>query len=230
MKASSWISAVVAAAVLFSGPVMPLVAWAQTQPADQPQVAQATPATPATPAPAVPAPPPPPPPPKQLMIEPSLIDRQPVPMPYSNLPPAVDPVTSTEPTTGDAVGAGFLNVIYVPGKAIICTAGTLTSVLVMLLTFGSGFARRRACSTKAAGATGSSRRSTSAVRSLALAMRATIPVPVATKLGQDPASRTSPLRETQPERVGSSPALRAISARATSIAALTRRPLRDRNA
>ena len=136
MKASSWISAVVAAAVLFSGPVMPLVAWAQTQPADQPQVAQATPATPA---PAVPAPPPPPPPPKQLMIEPSLIDRQPVPMPYSNLPPAVDPVTSTEPTTGDAVGAGFLNVIYVPGKAIICTAGTLTSVLVMLLTFGSGY-------------------------------------------------------------------------------------------
>ena len=60
-------------------------------------------------------------------------------MPYSNLPPAVDPVTSTEPTTGDAVGAGFLNVIYVPGKAIICTAGTLTSVLVMLLTFGSGY-------------------------------------------------------------------------------------------
>src|SRR5437016_12763826 len=93
MKASSWISAVVAAAVLFSGPVMPLVAWAQTQPADQPQVAQATPATPA---PAVPAPPPPPPPPKQLMIEPSLIDRQPVPMPYSNLPPAVDPVTRSE--------------------------------------------------------------------------------------------------------------------------------------
>ena len=139
MKASSWISAVVAAAVLFSGPVMPLVAWAQTQPADQPQVAQATPATPATPAPAVPAPPPPPPPPKQLMIEPSLIDRQPVPMPYSNLPPAVDPVTSTEPTTGDAVGAGFLNVIYVPGKAIICTAGTLTSVIVMLLSFGSGY-------------------------------------------------------------------------------------------
>jgi len=73
------------------------------------------------------------------MVEPSLIDRQPVPMPYSNLPPAVDPVTSTEPTTGDAVGAGFLNVIYVPGKAIICTAGTLTSVLVMLLTFGSGY-------------------------------------------------------------------------------------------
>src|SRR5260370_9877872 len=109
--------------------------WAQTQRADQPQVARATPATQA---PAAPAPPPPPPPPKQLMVEPSLIDRQPVPMPYSNLPPALDPVTSTDPTPGDAVGAGFLNIIYVPGKAIICTAGTLTSRIVMLLTFGSG--------------------------------------------------------------------------------------------
>src|SRR5437667_8661763 len=136
MKASSWLSAVVAAAVLFSGAVMPLVAWAQAQPADQPQVAQATPATPA---PAVPAPPPPPPPPKQLMVEPSLIDRQPVPMPYSNFPPAVDPVTSTEPTTGDAVGAGFLNVIYVPGKAIIFTAGAVTSGPVMLPAFGGGY-------------------------------------------------------------------------------------------
>jgi hypothetical protein len=133
MKASSWISAVVVAAVLFSGPAMPLVAWAQTQPADQTQVAQATPVAP------VPAPPPPPPPPRQMTVEPSLSERQPVPMPYSNLPPAVDPVTSTDPTSGDAVAAGFLNVIYVPGKAIICTAGTLTSVLVMLLTFGSGY-------------------------------------------------------------------------------------------
>jgi hypothetical protein len=136
MKASSWISAVVAAAVLFSGPAMPLVAWAQTQPADQPQLAQATPATPT---PATPAPPPPPPPPPKQMIEPSLSERQPVPMPYSNLPPALDPVSSTDPTTGDAVGAGFLNVIYVPGKAIICTAGALTSVVVMLLTFGSAY-------------------------------------------------------------------------------------------
>lgn len=132
MKASSWVSAVVAAAVLFSGPAMPLVAWAQTQPADQPQLAQATPATP------TPATPAPPLPPKQ-MIEPSLSERQPVPMPYSNLPRGVDPVTSTDPTTGDAVGAGFLNVVYIPGKAIICTAGTLTSVLVMLLTFGSAY-------------------------------------------------------------------------------------------
>src|SRR5260370_20257308 len=110
--------------------------WAQTQRADQPQVARATPATQA---PAAPAPPPPPPPPKQLMVEPSLIDRQPVPMPYSNLPPALDPVTSTDPTPGDAVGAGFLNIIYVPGKAIICTAGTLNCVIVMLLTFARGF-------------------------------------------------------------------------------------------
>ncbi|HEV8530791.1 MAG TPA: hypothetical protein VGT00_05210 [Methylomirabilota bacterium] len=136
MKASSWISAVVAAAVLFSGSLMPLAAWAQTQPAEPSQLAQATPATPA---PAAPAPPPPPAPPKQV-LEPSLGDRQPVPiMTHSNLPPALDPVTSTDPTSGDAVAAGFLNVIYVPGKAIICATGTLTSVLVMLLTFGSAY-------------------------------------------------------------------------------------------
>jgi hypothetical protein len=137
MKGSSWISAVVAAAVLFSGSLMPLVAWAQTQPAEPSPLAQATPATPA---PAAPAPPPPPPAPPKGMLEPSLSDRQPVPIAtYSYLPPALDPVTSTDPTPGDATAAGFLNVIYVPGKAIICAAGTLTSVFVMLMTFGSAY-------------------------------------------------------------------------------------------
>jgi hypothetical protein len=60
-------------------------------------------------------------------------------MPYSNLPPAVDPVASNEPTDADRVGAGFLNVVYVPGKAIACTAGTVTSVVLMLLTLGSAY-------------------------------------------------------------------------------------------
>jgi len=73
------------------------------------------------------------------MVEPSLSERQPVSVPFQLIPPAVDPVTSTDPTTGDAVGAGFLNVIYVPGKAIVCTAGVVTSVVVMLLTFGSAY-------------------------------------------------------------------------------------------
>ncbi len=59
------------------------------------------------------------------------------------LMPSVEPMTSKDPTDGDATAAGFLNVVYVPGKAIICTAGVLTSTLVMLLTFGSGYRAAR---------------------------------------------------------------------------------------
>jgi hypothetical protein len=59
------------------------------------------------------------------------------------LMPSVEPITSKDPTDGDATAAGFLNVVYVPGKAIICTAGVLTSTLVMLLTFGSGYRAAR---------------------------------------------------------------------------------------
>src|SRR4029453_7925441 len=33
-------------------------------------------------------------------------------------------IESVEPTKGDAVAAGFMNVVYVPGKVIICTLGT----------------------------------------------------------------------------------------------------------
>jgi hypothetical protein len=53
--------------------------------------------------------------------------------------PSVEPITSNDPTEGDAVAADFMNVVYVPGKVIICTAGVLASTLVMLLTFGSGY-------------------------------------------------------------------------------------------
>ena len=42
-----------------------------------------------------------------------------------------------EPTEGDAVAAGFMNVVYVPGKVIICSLGTLATVGVLLLTFGT---------------------------------------------------------------------------------------------
>ena len=59
------------------------------------------------------------------------------------LMPSVELITSKDPTDGDATAAGFLNVVYVPGKAIICTAGVLTSTLVMLLTFGSGYRAAR---------------------------------------------------------------------------------------
>lgn len=57
--------------------------------------------------------------------------------------PSVEPITSKDPTDGDAAAAGFMNVVYIPGKAIVCTAGVLTSTLVMLLTFGSGYRAAR---------------------------------------------------------------------------------------
>ena len=46
---------------------------------------------------------------------------------------------SVEPTEGDAVAADLMNVMYVPGKAIICTLGTLASFGVLLITLGSGY-------------------------------------------------------------------------------------------
>jgi hypothetical protein len=49
------------------------------------------------------------------------------------------PGPSAVPSTGAKVGAGFLNVVYVPGKAIICSAGVLVSGVLMLATFGSAY-------------------------------------------------------------------------------------------
>ena len=44
-----------------------------------------------------------------------------------------------EPSEGAKVGAGFLNVVYVPGKAVLCGVGTVASGLLMVVTFGSGY-------------------------------------------------------------------------------------------
>ena len=44
---------------------------------------------------------------------------------------------ASEPGPGAKVGAGLLNVVYIPGKVIICTTGTVVSAGLMLLTFGS---------------------------------------------------------------------------------------------
>lgn len=44
-----------------------------------------------------------------------------------------------EVTDADRVGAGFLNVGYVPGKAIVCGLGTVASVGVMVITLGSAY-------------------------------------------------------------------------------------------
>ena len=53
------------------------------------------------------------------------------------------PPEDVEPTEGDHIGAGFMNVLYVPGKAIVCSAGTVASVTLMLLTFGFGYSAAR---------------------------------------------------------------------------------------
>ena len=47
------------------------------------------------------------------------------------------PITTPpyEPTQGDRVGAGVLNVVYVPGKAIVCGAGVVAGGLLMLVPF-----------------------------------------------------------------------------------------------
>ena len=39
----------------------------------------------------------------------------------------------------DRVGAGFLNVAYVPGKAIVCGLGAVASVGVMVITLGTAY-------------------------------------------------------------------------------------------
>jgi hypothetical protein len=56
-------------------------------------------------------------------------------------PPPPPPMVSGpyQPTQGDRVGARFLNVVYVPGKAILCGVGALASAGLMLLTFGSAY-------------------------------------------------------------------------------------------
>jgi len=43
------------------------------------------------------------------------------------------------PGAGAKIGAGVLNVVYVPGKAIVCGAGTIVAGGLMLLTFGSAY-------------------------------------------------------------------------------------------
>lgn len=44
-----------------------------------------------------------------------------------------------EVSDGDRVGAGILNVAYVPGKAIVCGLGTVVSAVVMVATLGSAY-------------------------------------------------------------------------------------------
>ena len=54
-------------------------------------------------------------------------------------PRRVDESVTTPPGTGAKIGAGVLNVVYLPGKAIICSAGTLVAGVFMLATFGTAY-------------------------------------------------------------------------------------------
>ena len=44
-----------------------------------------------------------------------------------------------EVSDGDRVGAGVLNVAYVPGKAIVCGLGTVASAVVTIVTLGTAY-------------------------------------------------------------------------------------------
>jgi hypothetical protein len=128
MKTSPWIAAALVGALLSMGPLAPAVTFAQTQQQMQ-QV--------------------PPPPPPLGPSEPPVTSQvpgqetRPVNPRESMLMPAVEPEASNEPTGGDATGAGFMNVVYIPGKAIVCTAGVVTSTILLLLTFGSAYRAAR---------------------------------------------------------------------------------------
>jgi hypothetical protein len=44
-----------------------------------------------------------------------------------------------EVSDADRVGAGFMNVVYTPGKAIVCGLGTVASTVLMIITLGSAY-------------------------------------------------------------------------------------------
>lgn len=129
MKTSSLIAAALVAALLSMGPFAPVMTLAQAQMQQQVQPMQNVPPL----GPSDPA----------LTSQVPGQEVRPVNPSESMLLPANEPVSSNEPTPGDATAAGFLNVVYVPGKAIICTAGVVTSTVLMVLTFGSAYRAAR---------------------------------------------------------------------------------------
>lgn len=130
MKTSSLIAAALVAALLSMGPFAPVMTLAQAQMQQQAQPMQNVPPL----GPSDPA----------LTSQVPGQEVRPVNPSESMLLPANEPVSSNEPTPGDATAAGFMNVVYVPGKAIICTAGVVTSTVLMVLTFGSAYRQARA--------------------------------------------------------------------------------------
>ena len=109
MTRSKWVCAVLVVTVALSGSLAPIAAWAQA------------------PAPGAPAPPPPPPAPSAYMSDDPGRSRY-----ISELQP-------TQTTEGHRTAVGFVNIVHVPGKLILCSFGTVLSATVLLLTFGSGY-------------------------------------------------------------------------------------------
>jgi hypothetical protein len=54
-------------------------------------------------------------------------------------PETADESATRTPGTGAKIGAGVLNVVYLPGKVITCGAGTLVAGAFMLATFGTAY-------------------------------------------------------------------------------------------
>jgi hypothetical protein len=140
MKTSALISAALVAALLSMGPFAPMITVAQAQ--MQPVQPQQAPPMPPPPQPMQPLPPLGPSDPPVTSQVPGQ-ETRPVNPAESMMMPSYDPVTNNEPTPGDATAAGIMNVVYVPGKAIVCTAGVITSTVLLLLTFGSAYRAAR---------------------------------------------------------------------------------------
>ena len=115
MKGSKSIAGTLVVALMTAGPLMP-GAMAQTQPPPPPPMVQ-----PAPPPMVQPAPPPP------------IVQPAPLPPPM----PVASPML--EPGRGAEIGAKVLNVVHVPGKAILCGAGTVAGAVFMLATFGVAY-------------------------------------------------------------------------------------------
>ena len=60
--------------------------------------------------------------------------------PLQSMQPETVDIRYTAPAgPGARIGAGVLNVVYVPGKALICGTGTVVAGAFMLATFGTAY-------------------------------------------------------------------------------------------
>ena len=143
MTARKWLCAILVSAVAGSAVLIPITAGAQAPPPPPPPAVPMTPPPPPPP-PAVPMTPPPrpavpvtgpPTPPSTIVVVPP----PPPPMQSMQPPTAAPEAPEVAPSTGARIGAGVLNVVYLPGRAIVCGAGTIVAAGFMLATFGSAY-------------------------------------------------------------------------------------------